>query len=70
MCITSNTITYINLMKHQWHFLIHYIKKNKVCQSVSEVRKVIMKEIQRLYLLLKAENIYDEFIKELEERGI
>lgn len=32
-----------------------------------------MEEIQRLYLLLKAENIYDEFIKiaeELKERGI
>lgn len=32
-----------------------------------------MEEIQRLYLLLKAENIYEEFIKiaeELKGRGI
>lgn len=35
--------------------------------SIGFVRKVIMEEIRRLYLLLKAEDLYDEFMKFLEE---
>lgn len=35
--------------------------------SIGFVRKVFMEKIARLYLLLKAEDIYDEFIKITEE---